>query len=121
MSSSAAANLRDHPDMEPRMYSYKNRARTNQMLELVRLSMLRADDVSAYTTAIRTELDAHHGHLQRGYRDVYDKREADPAESFNSLWSAATQRRMAEVRRREAEHRTMIAARQATESARAVL
>jgi len=54
--------------MEPRMYSYKNRARTNLMLELVRLSMLRADDVSTYTSAIRTELDAQHGHLQRGYR-----------------------------------------------------
>jgi len=56
--------------MEPRMFSHKYRARTKQMLELVRLSMLRADDVSAYTSAIRTELDAQHGHLQRGYRDV---------------------------------------------------
>ena len=99
--------------MEPRMYSYKNRARTNQMLELVRLSMLRADDVSTYTSAIRTELDAQHGHLQRGYRNVYDKREADPAESVSSLWSAATQRRMAEVRKRKAEHRAMMAARRA--------
>ena len=98
--------------MEPRMYSYKNRARTNQMLELVRLSMLRADDVSTYTSAIRTELDVQHGHLQRGYRNVYDKREADPAESVTSLWSAETQRRMAEVRKRKAEHRAMITARQ---------
>ncbi|TQO20665.1 hypothetical protein FB472_2310 [Rhodoglobus vestalii] len=48
---SALAQVRNL--MEPRMYSYKNRARTNRVLELVRLSMPCADDCAAYTAAIR--------------------------------------------------------------------
>jgi hypothetical protein len=99
--------------MEPRMYSYKNRARTNRMLELVRLSMLRADDAAAYTAAIRAGLVSHDGHLQRGYRDVYDKTSTVPFESKHSLWSTATQRTMAETKRRRAEYRVMMAARMA--------
>jgi hypothetical protein len=73
--------------LEPRMYSYRNRPRTNRMLELVRLSMLRADDVAAYTTAIRSHLDAQHGHIQRNYRQLYDKRAQDPCDSLSGLWA----------------------------------
>jgi hypothetical protein len=104
--------------MQPRMYSYKNRARTNRMLELVRLSLLRADDSAAYTAAIRAQLVSHAGHLQREYRAVYDKRGLDPFESRHSLWSSATQKAMAETKRRRAAHRAMMAARAAAESSR---
>lgn len=90
--------------------TYKNRARTNRMLELVRLSMLRADDAAAYTAAIRAQLTFHRGHLQRQYRDVYDKPSKDPYESSHSLWSTATQKAMGEKRRRRAAHRAMTAA-----------
>jgi hypothetical protein len=102
--------------MEPQMYSYKNRARTNRMLELVRLSMLRADDSASYTAAIRAQLISHHGHLQRGYRNVYDKRGADPFESKYSLWSTAKQKTMAETKRRRAAHRAMMAERAAADA-----
>lgn len=95
--------------MEPRLYSYKNRARTNRMLELVRLSMLRADDSVTYTAAIRAQLVSNHGRLHRGYRDVYDKRGKDPFESKYSLWSTATQKKMAETKRRRAAHRATMA------------
>jgi hypothetical protein len=112
---SALAQVRNL--MQPRMYSYKNRARTNRMLELVRLSMLRADDGAAYTAAIRAQLVSHAGHLRREYRDIYDKRGSDPFESKHSLWSTATQRTMAETKRRRAAYRAMLAARLADEVA----
>jgi hypothetical protein len=107
--------------MEPRMFSYKNRARTNRMLELVRLSMLRADDSAAYTAGIRAGLVSHDGHLQRGYRDIYDKRGPDPFETKHSLWSAAAQKAMGERKRRRAAYRVMMAARLAEEAERSVV
>lgn len=64
--SSALAQVRNV--MEPRMCAYKNRARTNRMLELVRLSMLCADDAAAYTAAIRARLTFHHGHPALRFR-----------------------------------------------------
>jgi hypothetical protein len=97
--------------LEPRKYSYRNRARTNRMLELIRLSMLRADDVAAYTTAIRSHLDAQHGPLQRSYRDLYDARAKDPRESLSSLWAVPVQLAMREARKRKTEHRELMQAR----------
>ena len=107
--------------MEPRMYSYKNRARTNRMLELVRLSMLCADDSVTCTASIRAQLVSRQGHLQRGYRDIYDKRGVDPFESRYSLWSAATQKTMAETKRWRAAHRAMRAARLAEADAESLV
>jgi hypothetical protein len=111
-----AALARVRQILEPRMYSYRNRARTNRMLELVRLSMLRADDISEYTTAIRSHLDAQHGHLQRSYRNLYDKRAEDPRESLSSLWSVSAQHAMRETRKRKMEHLLLRARRAAAES-----
>jgi hypothetical protein len=81
------------------------------MLELIRLSMLRADDVAAYTTAIRSHLDAQHGPLQRSYRDLYDARAKDPRESLSSLWAVPVQLAMREARKRKTEHRELMQAR----------
>ncbi|WP_141990948.1 hypothetical protein [Rhodoglobus vestalii] len=38
------------------------------------------------------------GHLQREYREVYDKSGLDPFEGKYSLWSTATQKTMAATR-----------------------
>ena len=56
------------------------------MLELVLLSMLRADNSVIYTAAIRAQLVSHDSRLQRGYGDVYDKHGKDPFENKYSLW-----------------------------------
>lgn len=78
--------------------------------------MLRADDISEYTTAIRSHLDAQHGHLQRSYRNLYDKRAEDPRESLSSLWSVSAQHAMRETRKRKMEHLLLRARRAAAES-----
>lgn len=49
--------------MEPRAFCYRNAARTNRMLELVRLRLNRADDPLAYAAAIRAHLDANGGRV----------------------------------------------------------
>jgi hypothetical protein len=97
--------------LEPRMYSYRNRPRTNRMLELIRLAQLRADDTTIYAAAIRAHLDAQNGALQRSYRDLYDKRAKHPDETLSSLWSVPVQRAMQEKRKRKAELRAMMLAR----------
>ena len=58
--------------IEPRAFAYRNRARMNRMLELVRLSQLRADNVGDYTVDIRSHLIAHDGHPPRTYQAIYD-------------------------------------------------
>jgi hypothetical protein len=84
--------------VQPRQYAYRNRARTNRMLELVRLSMVRADDAAEYATAIREYLDRHNGRMPRTYRAIYDK----TAAGLSSLWSVATQVAMKEARDQKA-------------------
>ena len=46
----------------PRAFSYRNQSRTNQMLALYRLTLLRADDVLNYASDIRTHIVDHRGH-----------------------------------------------------------
>lgn len=49
--------------VEPRAFCYRNAARTNRMLELVRLRINRCDDPLDYARSIRAHLDAHDGRL----------------------------------------------------------
>ena len=51
--------------VEPRAFSYRNAARTNLMLELVRLSLNKCDDSIAYGTSIRSFLATTKGKLPR--------------------------------------------------------
>lgn len=80
---------------EPRAFTYRNRSRTNLLLELIRLNLNHADSVTGYATAIREHLEAHGGRPHRHYRDIYDAQWSDDGtEAFNSLWSPSAQQRM---------------------------
>ncbi|WP_449372817.1 hypothetical protein [Arthrobacter psychrolactophilus] len=74
-----------------RAFSFRNRARLNLLLELVRLGLLRADNASDYATSIRAHLIAHQGHPKRSYRDIYDHQSNEEGTNINSLWSPAAQ------------------------------
>ena len=80
--------------IEDHAFSYRNRARLDLQLELIRLSLLRADNASDYATAIRTHLITHQGHPKRSYREIYDHRNAQDGTKTNSLWSPAAQLRL---------------------------
>jgi len=92
----ALSRIRDI--VRPRQFAYRNRTRTNRMLELVRLSLALADDTAEYAAAIRGYLDRHDGRMPRTYRTIYDK----TAAGFSSLWSVATQQAMKDARDKEA-------------------
>lgn len=85
----------------PRAFALRNRARLNQLLNLMRLANLRVDNVADYGTDIRAYLDANNGHPVRSYREIYDAK-GDGAASFNSLWSMPAQNAMREARLRRA-------------------
>lgn len=72
--------------LEDRAFSYRNRARLNLLLELIRLSQLRADNASDYATTIRAHLIKHAIHPKRTYREICDHQSADGT-AANSLWS----------------------------------
>lgn len=93
--------LREH--LEPRTFMLRNRARMDNLLELMRLAYLRADDVHQYSADIRAYIEANDGHPDRTYRDTYDQKLDDDGEArFNSLWSTEAQLAMKEARRRRA-------------------
>ena len=94
--------------LERRAFAYRNRTRTNQMLELVRLAQIRADNVLDYTTDIRTHLAAHNGRPRRTYRAIYDPRGEGEA-GLSSLWSLTTQLAMREARRKKEARKGMLA------------
>lgn len=78
-----------------RALSFRNRARLNLLLELMRLRELRADNAGDYAIAIRAHLEAHRGHPQRRYREICDRRaNPDGMKAKNSLWSPAAQLRL---------------------------
>ena len=82
----------------PRAFAYRNRARMNQMLELIRLAHLRVDNVADYATDIRAHLALHNGRPVRTYRNVYDSKADDANNGFCSLWSIAAQTSMRAAR-----------------------
>lgn len=84
----------------PRAYAYRNRTRTNLMLELVRLSQLRADNAGDYTADIRTHLTAHNGRPPRTYRAIYDGNTKSGEPGLSSLWNVPAQLAMREARRK---------------------
>ena len=77
-----------------RAFSFRNRARLNLLLELIRLGLLRAENASDYATAIRAHLIKHQGHPKRSYREIYDHRSIEDGINTNSLWSPAAQHRL---------------------------
>ena len=82
----------------PRAFTFRNRGRLNQLLELIRLSHLRVDNATDYATDLRTHLLGHNGPPVRTYRDAYDSAVDDNPEGFCSLWSKTTQLAMKEAR-----------------------
>lgn len=85
--------------IQPRRFAFRNRARMNTLLTLMRQAMLRVDNVADYSADIRAYLEAHNGHPQRTYRDVYDTRVSEGGDVlFNSLWSVPAQTIMRDAR-----------------------
>ncbi|NMM25103.1 MAG: hypothetical protein HHJ11_16760 [Phycicoccus sp.] len=58
--------------IERRKFTFRNLARMNLLLELVRLRLLRADSVRAYAEDIRTHLVLEGDRRKPSYRAVYD-------------------------------------------------
>jgi len=86
--------------LKPRAFVFKNRARMNHLLTLMRLARLRVDTATDYAADIRACLHAHDGHPPRTYRETYDKHASASGEIlFNSLWAIRPQLAMAEARR----------------------
>ena len=78
--------------LESRVYSFRNRARLNNLLELMRLSYQKVDRVAGYSTDIRSYLEAHNGRPKRSYREAYDPQfDGAGTQQFNSLWSIPAQ------------------------------
>ena len=88
---------------QPRAFMFRNQARLNQVLMLMRLASLRVDTATDYASDIRPFLGAHDGHPPRTYRAAYDKT-ANPAGEvlLGSLWAPKTQISMTEVREKRA-------------------
>jgi hypothetical protein len=61
--------------LHPRRYGLKNRERANRLLLLMQLHANRQDDVRAYTTGIRTWLQANHGRPRVDRRAITDRRD----------------------------------------------
>ena len=89
--------------LNPRAFTFRNRARLNQLLTLMVLSHRKVDNVTDYSTDIRAYLDAHNGRPHRTYREAYDAmaNESDVA-LLNSLWSVTAQVAMIEARAKRA-------------------
>ena len=58
--------------LESCRWSFRNRARMDLLLELVRLAHLRADDAGVHATDVRAHLTKHGGLPSRRYRALYD-------------------------------------------------
>jgi hypothetical protein len=89
--------------LSPRAFTFRNRARLNQLLTLMVLSHRKVDNVTDYSTDIRAYLDAHNGHPRRTYREAYDATTNESGVALlNSLWSVTAQVAMIEARSRRA-------------------
>jgi len=88
--------------LRPRAFAFRNRARLNNLLALMRLAYLRADSVPGYSIDIRAYLDKHNGRPERTYRQAYDAQFDDAGTAqLNSLWAVAAQEAMLEARLRK--------------------
>lgn len=96
--------LRDlRQNLQSRAFAFRNRARLNQLLELMRLANQRVDNAADYATDIRAHLDEHNGHPPRTYRAIYDtKTDESGTVLLNSLWSEPAQLAMIQARMDEA-------------------
>ena len=87
--------------LESRVYSFRNRARLNNLLELMRLPYQKVDRVAGYSTDIRRYLEAHNGRPKRTYREAYDPQfDGAGTQQFNSLWDVSAQIAIREARAR---------------------
>jgi hypothetical protein len=85
--------------LRPRTFAFRNRARLNNLLALMRLAYLRVDSVAGYSVDIRAYLDTHKGRPQRTYRESCDAKFDDAGTAqLNSLWSVQAQEAVAEAR-----------------------
>ncbi len=88
--------------LESRRWTFRNRARMNLLLELVRLADLRADDPTVYATDIRHHLAEQSGRPARTYRAIYDTWGPKNAEHRTySLWASPAEKAARELRSRE--------------------
>jgi hypothetical protein len=84
-------------------FVFRNRARLNQLLTLMRLAHLHIDNITDYSTDIRVYLEAHSGRPHYTYREAYDANTDEAgAPQLNSLWSVDTQMAMREARAKRA-------------------
>ena len=89
--------------LNPRAFTFRNRARLNQLLTLMVLSHRKVDNVTDYSTDIRAYLDAHNGRPHRTYREAYDAMANESGVALlNSLWSVTAQVAMIEARAKRA-------------------
>lgn len=85
--------------LRPRAFMFRNRARLNQLLSLIRMAYLRVDNATDYATDIRAYLDAHHGRPHRTYREAYDPTANAAGEILlASLWAEEAQLSMRDAR-----------------------
>lgn len=87
--------------LEPRRWTFRNRARMDLLLELVRLADLHADDPRAYAADLRQHLQAIGGRPSRTYRALYDTWGPKKSEKRTySLWASPAQKAARELRNR---------------------
>ena len=85
--------------LESRRWMFRNRARMDLLLELVRMADLRADDADVYAADIRQHLTTHGGRPPRNYRAIYDTRGPKGNENKNySLWASPAEKAARELR-----------------------
>jgi hypothetical protein len=86
-------------DLLPRAFVFRNRARLNNLMNLMRLASMRVDNVADYAADIRAYLEAQNGRAQRTYRTTYDpKADAAGTVQYGSLWAIPAQIAMREAR-----------------------
>lgn len=85
--------------LESRRWTFRNRARMDLLLELVRLAHLRADDAGVYAIDIRGHLSKHAGMPSRRYRALYDSwgPKSNQQRTY-SLWSTPAEKAAKELR-----------------------
>lgn len=101
--------LRDfRSTLESRVYSFRNRGRLNNLLELMCLSHQEVDRAGGYSTDIRNYLEAHNGRPKRTYRVAYDPQfDESGTQQFNSLWGIPAQVAIREAQANRAAAKTM--------------
>lgn len=88
--------------LESRRWTFRNRARMDLLLELVRMAYLRADDAGVYATDIREHLINHDGRPPRSYRAIYDTwGPKDNEKRSYSLWASPAEKAARDLRSAE--------------------